>query len=92
MPESAPSPLPRRSLRRVIAENPVARRRVGQVYAEFLAVLLVAIAGLAALVLWHLARRGRLIRHRLGQPRPVIWPETSTGKGDDDQNRNQSHP
>lgn len=30
---------------------------------------------LTALVLWHLIRRGRLLRDRLGPPRIVQWPE-----------------
>jgi hypothetical protein len=30
---------------------------------------------LAVLVMWHLARRGRLIRERLGPPRSVSLPE-----------------
>ncbi|WP_169973019.1 hypothetical protein [Tautonia rosea] len=63
-----------RPLRKVIAENPDARRRIGQAYAEFLAVVLLAIVSLTALVLWHLVRRGRVIRQRLGPPRTISWP------------------
>jgi hypothetical protein len=67
-----PTPPP---LRTLIARDPAARRRIGRAYAEFLAVVLVAIGSLTALVLWHLARRGRVIRRRLGQPRPISWPD-----------------
>lgn len=76
MPDPPANPPPSRTLRNVIAENPAARRRIGRAYAEFLAVVLVAIASLTALVLWHLARRGRVIRQRLGQPRPISWPDS----------------
>jgi hypothetical protein len=33
------------------------------------------VAALGALVIWHLRRRGQLLRERLGPPRVVRWPE-----------------
>lgn len=80
-----PNPERPRTLREVVAEDPEARRMVGRVYAELLAVLLVAIAGISGLLLWHLARRGRILRSRLSQPRPVDWPDDA--KNDDDRDR-----
>ena len=44
------------------------------------AVELASVAGLGVLLMWHLARRGRLIRDRLGPPRPTDLPEPA---GDD---------
>ncbi|MEW4570187.1 hypothetical protein AB1L88_20160 [Tautonia sp. JC769] len=75
MPDPVANPSPPRPLRNVIAEDPAARRRIGRAYAEFLAVVLVAIASITALVLWHLARRGRILRQNLGQPRRISWPD-----------------
>jgi hypothetical protein len=56
-------------------DGPAARDRLSRAYAQLLAVVLASVAGIAVLVLWHLARRGRLIRDRLGSPRQVRWPE-----------------
>ncbi|RUL87138.1 hypothetical protein [Tautonia sociabilis] len=70
--------------RGAIARNPDARRRVGTAYAELLAVILASVLGIGGLLLWHLSRRGRLIRDRLGNPRPVRWPEQ-----DDDRDRTE---
>lgn len=87
-PEPNPGPGPRP--RGPIAENLEARRRIGRAYAEFLAVVLASVAGLSALVLWHLARRGRLIRDRLGPPRSVEWPRGLPGE--DDPERTETPP
>ncbi len=46
------------------------RRRVGRVIALVLEVGLVALATFTALVVWHLIRRGRLIREGLPAPKP----------------------
>jgi hypothetical protein len=54
---------------------PEARRRIGHAAATWLSLVLVAVAGLGALVVWHLVRRGRLIRERLGPPRVVRLPD-----------------
>ena len=42
---------------------------------RFLGAGLVAIVALGSLAIWHLVRRGRLIRERLGAPRDVRLPE-----------------
>jgi hypothetical protein len=48
---------------------------VRQAVATLLGTFLVALAALGALLIWHLVRRGRLIREGLNRPRPVHWPE-----------------
>ena len=52
-----------------------ARRRIGRVAATWGALTLVAVATLAGLILWHLIRRGRLIRQGLSPPRVVRLPD-----------------
>jgi len=74
MPE--PSPDPRR--RHLELERPEARR-VGRLAVSLLGIGIVAIAAWGLLILWHLVRRGRLIRERLDPPRPVRLPEIETG-------------
>ena len=55
---------PRGALRR-----PEDRRRIGRAAALWGYLALGAVVTMTALILWHLARRGRLIRDRLGPPR-----------------------
>jgi len=52
-----------------------ARLKVGRVAATWMALALTSVGTLGALVIWHLVRRGRLIRARLDPPRPVRLPE-----------------
>ena len=67
---------PRRSrLRRILDERPDARPRLGRAVAVLLGTGLVALAAFGALLLWHVIRRGRLIRERLNSPRIVQLPE-----------------
>ena len=67
---------PRRSrLRRILDERPEARGRLGRAIAFLLATSLVAFAALGVLLMWHIVRRGRLIRERLSAPRIVRLPE-----------------
>lgn len=67
---------PRRSrLRQILDEQPQARSRLGHAVAVLLGTTLIALAAIAALVIWHLVRRGRLIRERLNPPRKVWLPE-----------------
>jgi hypothetical protein len=66
---------PRTRLRRILDERPEARPRLGRAIASLLGTGLVALAALGGLVIWHLVRRGRLIRERLEPPRPVQLPE-----------------
>ena len=51
------------------AVDPEAYRRIGHAAATWLGLTLAAIAILSVGVIWHLVRRGRLIRDRLGPPR-----------------------
>lgn len=55
--------------------TPRDRARIGREVAALLGASLVAIAALGALAIWHLVRRGRLIRERLGSPRDARLPE-----------------
>jgi hypothetical protein len=47
---------------------------VSRAVASLLGTFLVAMAAMGGLLIWHLMRRGRLIRGRLNRPRPVRWP------------------
>ena len=69
---------PRSRLRRLLDERPEARPRIGRAIAVLLGTGLVALAALGALLIWHMVRRGRLIRERLSAPRVVRLPEFPT--------------
>jgi hypothetical protein len=62
---------PKQSQLRRLLERPDARPRVSRAVASLLGVAVASIGVLGALVIWHLVRRGRLIRERLGPPRDV---------------------
>lgn len=47
------------------------KARLGWAAVRLLSVTLAATAALSMLVIWHLVRRGRWIRERLGNPKPV---------------------
>jgi hypothetical protein len=67
---------PRRSrLRQILDERPEARGRLGRAIAVLLGTGLFAFAAFGVLLLWHIVRRGRLIRERLSAPRIVRLPE-----------------
>jgi hypothetical protein len=70
MPEPPPS-----QLRRLLKEHPHERPRFARAVASLLGAGLVALVALGFLVVWHLIRRGRLIRERLSRPRQVRLPE-----------------
>jgi hypothetical protein len=55
--------------------KPEDRKRIGRAVSGLLAAGLVGIAALGVLAIWHLVRRGRLIRERLAPPKPVRLPE-----------------
>jgi hypothetical protein len=79
---------PRRNwLRRIIGRGPAARRQLGEAVAALLGTALVTLAAIGGLVIWHLIRRGRIIREGLGPPKIVRMPEPHdfTGGLDDDQ-------
>ena len=67
-------PEPKHSRLRQLLERPDARPRVSRAVASLLAASVVSIAVLGVLLIWHLVRRGRLIRQGLHPPRPVRWP------------------
>jgi hypothetical protein len=77
--ESPPTRMP--LLERADLPPPV-RTRVGWAAAAFLGAGLVAIIALGSLAIWHLVRRGRLIRERLGRPRDVRLPELGVADSD----------
>ncbi len=58
------------------------RDRIGRAVSEFLGVGLAATAAIGLLALWHLVRRGRLIRRRLGNPKVVRLPDVGPGPAD----------
>ncbi len=67
---------PRRSwLSRIIGQGPEARKRLGEAVAYALGTALVAMAAIGGLLIWHLVRRGRLIRERQAPPRVVRLPD-----------------
>lgn len=67
---------PRRSwLRQIIESGPAGRRRMVDAVAWLMGTALVAMAALGGLLIWHLIRRGRLLRDRLDPPRIVRLPE-----------------
>lgn len=62
-------PEPRPSRLRRLLERPDARPRVTKAVASLLGAGVVSIGVLGALIIWHLVRRGRLIREGLPPPR-----------------------
>jgi hypothetical protein len=74
---------PRRSpLRRILEERPESRPRLARAFFELAATTLVAVAAIGALLIWHVIRRGRLIRERLSAPRAVDLPDVPGREGD----------
>ncbi len=74
---------PRRNwLSRILQQGPEARRRLGRAVASLLGAALVSLAAVGALLIWHLMRRGRLLRERLGPARIVRVPELPNSKVD----------
>jgi hypothetical protein len=55
------------------------RARIGRAVAGLLASGLVGVAALGTLAIWHLVRRGRLIRERLAAPKDVRLPDLGDG-------------
>ena len=70
MPEREPK---RSQLSRLLKQS-AARGRVSRAVAALLATSVASIAVLGALLIWHLVRRGHMIRQNLAPPRPVRWP------------------
>jgi hypothetical protein len=70
---------PGRSRLRELLERPDAGPRVRQAVVRLLGVGVFTIGVVGALTIWHLVRRGRLIRARLGPPRDVRLPDLALG-------------
>lgn len=51
------------------------RVRIGRAVSWLLCAGLASVAAIGALAIWHLVRRGRLIRERLGPPKVVRLPD-----------------
>ena len=67
---------PRQSrLRKILEERPEARPRLGRAIAVLGGTGVVAFAAVGGLLIWHIMRRGRLIRERLSDPRVIRLPE-----------------
>lgn len=77
-----PDPEPPRSRLRQLLDRPDARPRVGRAVASLLCASVATIGVLGVLLIWHLVRRGRLIREGLKPPRPVRLPDLDARPGD----------
>ncbi len=76
-------------LRRLL-ERPDARRKVVRAVGSLLGVGIATIGVIGALLIWHLVRRGRLIREGLDPPRVIRLPEIEpTEPETDEQGRRQ---
>jgi hypothetical protein len=71
-------------LRQILRQRPEARTRLGRAVAALLGTALFTVGALGALLVWHLLRRGRLIRERLNPPRVVRMPGSADQELDDD--------
>ena len=56
--------------------------RLGRAVAALLGTFLVAVAAFGGLLIWHILRRGRLIRARLNDPRIVRLPDLASREAD----------
>lgn len=70
-----PQPTLKRSRLRQLLDRPEARGRVSRAVASLLGVSVLSIGVVGALLIWHMVRRGRLIRESLGPPRDVQLPD-----------------
>lgn len=82
MADQAPPP-PRTWLRDLLGRAD-ARPRVGRAVASLLGVAIVSIGAMSALLIWHLVRRGRLIREQLPPPRDVRLPDPAEFRAEPD--------
>ncbi len=84
---------PRRDwLVRILERGPEARQRLVRAVAPLLGTVLIALAAIGGLMIWHLIRRGRLIRQRLGPPRVVRLPQLTDDKVDPNDQRKGDPP
>ena len=77
-------------LRRLLREHPDARGRLARAVGSLMGAAIVGLAAIGLLLIWHLARRGRLIREGLSNPRAVRLPEVDPGAAGDDPPRSFS--
>ncbi len=92
-PGLAPGKSRRSWLVRILERGPEARQRLVRAVAPLLGTVLIAMAAIGGLLIWHLVRRGRLIRQRLGPPRVVRLPQLTEDKVDpDDQHKRDAPP
>jgi hypothetical protein len=75
-----PDPEPRPTQLRRLLQRPGARGPVTRAVVSLLGAGVVAIGVIGVLLIWHIARRARLIRERLGPPRMVRIPEIGPDK------------
>jgi len=68
---------PKTPLARILHEHPEARGRISQAVVALSTALLLALAALGVLLIWHLRRRAALIRSRLGTARGGPLPDSS---------------
>ena len=68
-------PEPRRSWLRRLLDRPDAAPRIRQAVASLLGVGVASIGVVGWLTIWHLVRRGRLIREGLNPPKDVRLPD-----------------
>lgn len=61
-------------------DDPERRRRVGEALKLWGGLTLSGVVVLSALGIWHLRRRGWMVRERLGPPREIDWPDEA-GRG-----------
>ena len=66
---------PKPSRLKEILERPGAKSRVGRAIASLIGVGILSIGVVGCLLIWHIVRRGRLIRERQPPPRDVSLPE-----------------
>lgn len=74
MPEPNPEPAPS-LLGRFLKQQPQARPRLARAVGSLLAASVAGFAAIGVLLIWHLVRRGRLIREGLQPPRTVRLTE-----------------
>lgn len=70
-------PVRKPSRLRQLLDNPEARPRVRKAVVSLLSVVVASIGVIGVLLIWHLVRRGRLIREGLAPPKDVRLPDIS---------------
>jgi hypothetical protein len=70
-----------------LQKHPRAHHPLGRAVAALIATALAASVVLWILIIWHLVRRGRLIRERLSPPRVVRLPEVDVSEMPNDEPR-----